>query len=183
MRPAKRFSDDPNKSVKVFCNLCDKVVFMSGLRKHLSSNHSTTKFAEYKRLYGSPWTQIIQLVHHKCKLCRKVVLLDSDEMYKHMKQVHYQPYMPYMTKYMKKGSGFVSQAAALLPVSRKAVDKHIETDKLAVVRSKLPKQVSITRETVEVEEKFVQIKCDQCPKTFKQNIQLKIHKKRNHFSF
>ena len=94
-----------------------------------------------------------------------------------------QPYMPYMTKYMKKGSGFVSQAAALLPVSRKAVDKHIETDKLAVVRSKLPKQVSITRETVEVEEKFVQIKCDQCPKTFKQNIQLKIHKKRNHFSF
>ena len=174
----RRFSDDPNKSVKVFCNLCDKVVNLSGLRKHLGTNHATT-LTEYKRLYGNPRKQIIQLVHHQCKICRKVVLLDSDEMYKHMKQIHHQLYMPYMAKYMKKGSGIINQSPTL-GVSAKIIETATTTDKLAAVRNKLPKQVTIKRERVE--EKLVLIKCDQCPKTFKQNIQLKIHKRRNHSS-
>ena len=86
MRPSRQLSNDPNMSCRVFCNICDRLYFLSGLRKHVAHKHSIT-FTEYKLRYGGdPKRQIINTVYHPCLLCKKVVLLDTDELGKHLKE-------------------------------------------------------------------------------------------------
>ena len=159
MRVARLYSNDPNKSCKVFCNVCDQIVTLSGLRKHLSFKDKTT-LTEYKRLYGNPNDQIIEVIHHQCKLCSKILLLDTDVMNKHMKIVHQETYRSYLAMYMRKGSGII----------RKTTPNAVKDEEVEMKKEKIG-------------ENLVQIRCDQCLKVFKQNIQLKIHKKRNHSSF
>ena len=63
----------------LFCCFCDKVVSLSGLGKHVNNTHQVT-LKEYKALFGIPQHQIIKLVFHKCCLCRKAILLKTDEL-------------------------------------------------------------------------------------------------------
>jgi len=107
MRSAKQLSNDPNMSCRVFCNICDRLYFLSGLRKHVAHKHSLT-YTEYKRRFGGdPRRQIINSVYHCCVLCKKVVLLDTDELGKHLKD-HRLGYTQYMKQNMKKGSGLLT---------------------------------------------------------------------------
>ena len=186
MKPAKQFSDDPTQHCKVFCNVCDKVVALSSFRKHLSHHHSLN-LIKYKEMYGDPRKQIIRLVYHQCKLCNKVVLLDAEEMYKHTKQVHkLANYRLYMKKHMKKGSGLISKclptsSTPVLPAQKKAtVVSNSSELPLIYKNNRFYRQITVKKEPVE--ENFVQIRCDLCPKVFKQNIQLRVHKRRNHSS-
>ena len=237
MKPAKQLSNDPLLSCRVFCNICDRLYFLSGLRKHVAHKHSIT-YTEYKlRHGGEPKRQIINTVYHPCRLCKKVVLLDTDELGKHLKD-HRLGYTQYMKEHMKKGSGFISsgpvpasakRALSPQPQSKPAPTPVVETRSSAPAaavsqagprtRSKskvlpvesfspavalpptppltptTPLQVKkepveessyfpIKEEPMEVVEPLVPdliiIKCEECDKTFKKNIQLKVHMRKNH---
>ena len=107
MKPAKQLSADPLLSCRVFCNICDRLYFLSGLRKHVAHKHSIT-YTEYKlRHGGEPKRQIINTVYHPCRLCKKVVLLDTTELGKHLKE-HKLGYTQYVKEHMKKGSGLIN---------------------------------------------------------------------------
>ena len=121
MRVSRQLSNDPNMSCRVFCNICDRLYFLSGLRKHVAKKHSLT-FTEYKGHYGDPKRQIVNLVYHSCVLCKKIVILDTTELSKHLKS-HKLGYTQYMKEHMRKGSGLIqskiisSSAFSLAPVS------------------------------------------------------------------
>ena len=136
----KVFSDDPTKTCKTFCCSCDQVVTLAFLRKHVEYKHQMT-IKEYRQLYGNPSKQVIQLIYHKCRLCQQNILLDTDQLSKHMKKMH---------QYMKQGD---------------ALKTKVENDGL--------KKPDLDKTPL------ILIECDECNKTFKQNIQLRTHKKKH----
>merc|ERR1712129_62550 len=131
------FSTDPSKSCKTFCCVCDQVINLSGLRKHIKTRHQMT-LTEYKAMYGNPRSQIIQVVFHRCAFCRKHVLLDTEDMSKHLKKAHQTSYKDYLGRYMMKEQKTLPRKAATII---KNVEKKMEP--LLVV-----------------------IRCDECPQTF-----------------
>ena len=148
----KVYSKDPCMTVKIFCCQCDKVVPLSSMKSHTKSQHKIT-LTEYKELYGNPRKQIIKLVYHKCALCKNTFLFDPSKMYKHLKKNHQMSYKQYSTKYLGQQP----------------------TQSLST-----PSQdTSRRKEASQQEPSAVIIRCDQCDKTFRQNIQLKIHKKKH----
>ena len=149
-QPSKVFSNDPTKSCKTFCCECDQVVTLSGLRKHVKSKHQMTH-TEYKAMYGNPRKQIIQLVYHLCWFCQATVLLDTDDLSKHLKKAHQTAFKEYLVKYMTKNQTKVM---------------HVKEKKAHTLKKV-------------IDAPLVVIRCDECPKTFKQNIQLKIHKRKH----
>ena len=148
----KMFNVDPSMTCKIFCCLCDKVVPLSSIKNHTKSEHKMT-LTEYKELCGNPKKQIIKVVYHRCALCQRTVLFDPNEMYKHLKRKHQISYKLYITKYIKQQPG-----QSIFPESQ-------NTSSLEGVSQQKPSAVII--------------RCDQCNKTFRQNIQLKIHKKKH----
>ena len=125
------------------------------MRKHVKSRHQIA-LTEYKDLYGNPKKQIIQLVYHKCAFCHYPVLLDTDELSKHLKKAHKVSYKEYMVRYMANQQTNV-QSSKVLNVTREKVQKPEEKVKTSLII----------------------INCDECPKTFKKNIQLRMHKKKH----
>ena len=128
MKPAKQLSADPLLSCRVFCNICDRLYFLSGLRKHVAHKHSIT-YTEYKLRYGGdPKRQIINTVYHPCLLCKKVVLLDTTELGKHLKE-HKLGYTQYVKEHMKKGSGLITSNT--VPVASSSSSKAAPTQSKA----------------------------------------------------
>merc|ERR1719219_698515 len=233
-RKMKQLSSDPQLSCRVFCNLCDRPYYLSGLRKHVAHKHSLT-YTEYKLRYGGdPKRQVINTVYHPCLLCQKVVLLDTDELGKHLKD-HRLGYTQYMKEHMKKGSGLITSRP--VPVSSKRAIPPQSQSKPAPIpvetRSSVPAVVvsqagprtrskskslpvesfspavalpptppptptfQVKKEPVEESSYFpikaepmevvepvipdlIIIKCEECDRTFKQNIQLKVHIRKHH---
>ena len=110
MKPRRRMSNDPQQSVKVFCAVCDQVYQMSGLRKHVAHKHGLT-LTRYREMYGDLRKQIIQLVHHACVLCKQVLLLDTEDISKHVSKKHKMGYTSYARRFMERGSGLISAPA------------------------------------------------------------------------
>ena len=150
---SKVFSNDLKMCCKTFCCECDKVVTLSGMRKHVKTWHQMT-FTEYKELYGNPRMQIIQLVHHKCAVCQTKLLFDTEDVSKHVKKKHQISYREYTALYLGKPRPKGPPNNPQGKVQDDSMEKTCDSS-------------------------LIVIRCDQCPRTFKQNIQLKIHK-RNH---
>ena len=106
MKGSRPMSNDPCLNVKVFCNLCDGVYQMSGLRKHIAHRHKMTKSA-YISGFGDIRKQIISLVYHSCGICKKTMLLDTDIISKHTTKKHKIGYTAYAGKYMRKNTGVI----------------------------------------------------------------------------
>ena len=117
LKPRKRMSNDPHHQVKVFCAVCDQVYQMSGLRKHVAHKHGLT-LTRYREMYGDLRKQIIQLVHHACVLCKQVLLLDTEDISKHVSKKHKMGYRTYATRHMEKGSGIIKESDAKSPPSK-----------------------------------------------------------------
>ena len=98
-RITSTYSNNMVDSVKTFCCECAKVVTISGLEEHILSHNKMT-IKEYRRSYGNPRTQIIQLVFHNCGLCTQDVLLDSNSIEKHVKNFHQMGFIAYSSKYL-----------------------------------------------------------------------------------
>ena len=153
---SKVFSNNLKMSCKTFCCECDKAVTLSGMTKHVKTWHQMTLTA-YKDLYGNPRKQIIQVVYHKCALCKSSILSDTTDMSKHLKKNHQISYKEYSARLM----------AMIQPISQASQMK-------ATVKKEEVLSVDNTTGS-----SLVVIRCDQCPRTFKQNIQLKIHKRKH----
>ena len=149
------FSNDPTNCVKIFCCMCDQVVTVTGLRKHVKSHHKIT-LTQYKQLYGNHKKQIVQLVFHKCFFCKKSLLLDTDEISSHLKKVHQVMYKDYMVTYM----GRKMEAGG--------------KDTLSSIKNSIENTGEERQES-----SLVIIRCDHCDKTFKQNVQLKLQKRKH----
>ena len=99
LKKEKLFSNSLANCVKTFCWGCDQLIYLSRLRKHVRSHHNQG-LPEYRKSYGSPEKQIIQLVYHTCKLCCRDVVLDYDVLNKHMRSEHRSTLAKYRAKHM-----------------------------------------------------------------------------------
>jgi len=80
-----KFSDDLADSVRTLCQICEASVTLTGMRSHTMLKHKL-QITKYKELHG-PF-EIIEHVYHKCHICDKILLLDSDAMGAHIKGIH-----------------------------------------------------------------------------------------------
>ena len=154
-----------------FCCECDKVVTLSGMRKHVKTWHQMT-FTQYNNIYGNPRMQIIHLVYHKCAYCQSSIVLDSEDLSKHLKKKHQTSYKEYIIRYMAKAQPQNSGATPhknTASLNQDSATQHQNTATLHqnTTMEKTSKSYSVV------------IRCDQCPRTFKLNIQLKIHKRKH----
>jgi len=92
-----KLSDDLADSVKTVCHICQAPVTLTGMRSHTMLQHKI-QITKYKELYG-PF-QIIEHVFHKCHLCGKIMLLDSDAMGAHIKNTHKMKEKEYKKRFM-----------------------------------------------------------------------------------
>ena len=81
------YSNKMEEAVKTFCWLCDQVVSLSGLTKHLRGVHKKSA-VEYREKFGEPKKQLLKLVFHKCGICSKDILLDYLVLVKHLRKAH-----------------------------------------------------------------------------------------------
>ena len=139
------YSNSPLDSCRIFCCFCDKVVGLSSLGKHINNTHQVT-FKEYKALFGNPWHQMIKLVFHKCCLCRKAILINTDDLSKHMKKAHQTSFKDYLIRFMTNSRS--GRQEFQQPVERETAFKN------------------------EMKEGRVMIQCATCRRTLKQNVQL-----------
>jgi len=96
-----KLSDDLADSVKTMCQICEIPINLTGMRSHTMLKHNL-QITKYKELYGS--FQIIEHVFHKCHLCGKILLLDSDAMGVHIKGKHKMKEREYKTAFMTSSS-------------------------------------------------------------------------------
>ena len=206
---ARILSNDPLKAVQVFCEVCDKVTLLSGLRRHLKV-HSMT-MTDYIKNVTNPRSQIIQLVYHKCVICQEVVLLDADVLGKHLKK-HQLSYSSYSRLHMKKGDGLLCQTTAscstpapIIPEAAPVIVLEPESTSSTTSSSTLSSTSPVTKlkmsfstlkqlqslksmqskaspiEVIQIDDDTptVKIECKICFKTFKMNKQLSAHMKRH----
>ena len=81
------YSNKMEEAVKTFCWLCDQVISLSGLTKHLRGVHKKSA-VEYREKFGEPKKQLLKLVFHKCGICSKDILLDYLVLVKHLRKAH-----------------------------------------------------------------------------------------------
>ena len=108
----KLYSNSLANCVKTFCCGCDQAINLSLLRKHVRSHHEQS-LLEYRKLYGSPEKQIIQLVYHTCTICSKDVVLDYDTLNKHMRSQHKSTFASYRGANMVQNSPIFAMEAEM----------------------------------------------------------------------
>jgi len=92
-----KLSDDLADCVRTFCKVCGSSFTLTHMRTHTLSQHQM-QITKYKEVYG-PF-EIIEKVFHKCHICDKLVLLDSDALGGHIKGVHKMKEREYKEKYL-----------------------------------------------------------------------------------
>ena len=95
-----RFSNDMKDACKTVCRVCKKPNSISKLRYHVRQMHNIP-IDEYRKTHGNPRDAIIEKVYHKCGLCIKSILLDSDEISSHLRSNHSISHKNYNAQYMK----------------------------------------------------------------------------------
>ena len=100
IKTVKKFSNSLEDSVKTFCCECGSVTPITGLDEHIATHKMDMEM--YRRLYGSPFSQIIELVYHKCGLCYKDLLMDVKSIKRHIEVSHQLHYEDYSGKFFTK---------------------------------------------------------------------------------
>ena len=76
-------SNDLAHYTLVECAICNLHLPMTRLRSHTKSVHKVT-ITEYKAMFGAELTPLA-VVWHRCGICHKLVMLDSDHIAVHLK--------------------------------------------------------------------------------------------------
>jgi len=92
-----KLSDDLADSCRTYCKICGESFTLTNMRSHTKFDHDL-QITRYKEKYGQ--FEIIEFVYHKCHICGKIVLLDSDAMGGHIKGIHKMKEREYKEKYM-----------------------------------------------------------------------------------
>ena len=93
-----KFSDHMKDSVQTVCQICKSKETFVNMRVHTRKVHGIT-ITEYKNEYGGLEDHMVEAVYHRCRLCEKVLLLESDAINTHMKG-HKFNMKEYSNKYM-----------------------------------------------------------------------------------
>ena len=177
--PTKKrtYSNQLTDCVKIFCGICDQIINLSGLRKHL--NIHKIGQGNYTKLYGNPKTQIIKMMYHQCGICRRDVVLDYEALLKHLKTVHKlkgRGISEYNSQHMKMRLSFSMRAIkADTPISTTTTTMSMATTNLEVcVEAPTTSASSPSPRVAPVPT------CNHCSHLFRSNMQLKMHMRREH---
>ena len=91
-----KISDNLENSCKTHCKICGNTYILANMRTHTLNSHGM-QITMYKEMYGQ--FEIIEKVFHKCHLCEKIVLLDSDTLGAHIKRAHQMKEKTYKKKF------------------------------------------------------------------------------------
>ena len=95
----KTYSNDMRDACKTICKICAYEVSLKALRNHTRSKHGIT-ITVYKEMFGTN-IKIIEEIYHKCGICGKSILLDSDSVVSHLKKRgHSTTHKQYNKKFM-----------------------------------------------------------------------------------
>ena len=94
----KLISNDFVDYVLVECKLCQTQTPMTRLRSHTKSEHKMT-ITEYKAQFGATLVPV-ETVYHKCGLCGKLVLFDSDHISDHLRRAGHMTHKEYNDGFM-----------------------------------------------------------------------------------
>ena len=94
-----RFSNNTRDACKAMCLICKRPVFLTTMRTHTRARHNLT-IEEYRQEYGDHRDKIIEKVYHKCGICLAIILLDSDDVAKHLRRHHSITHRRYNEEYM-----------------------------------------------------------------------------------
>ena len=78
------FSNTLTDVCKTKCKICGRAFSLSAMRGHTKSFHKIT-ITEYKEKFNQPNYDILVKIFHKCGICGKPVLFDSDTIAVHLK--------------------------------------------------------------------------------------------------
>jgi len=70
--------------VRVTCSLCKRSIQMASIQNHVCNVHHIS-LQDYQNRFGSYKEHIQQKIHHKCKVCNELVLMDLVEIAIHLK--------------------------------------------------------------------------------------------------
>ena len=96
----KDFSNNMVDACKTLCKLCQTPKTLHEMRSHTKKKHNINITA-YKEKYGELKDQIMKKTFHRCGLCSFLLLLDSDEIAKHLKRSHKVSHKEYNDKFMQ----------------------------------------------------------------------------------
>merc|ERR1719319_789887 len=120
---------------------------------------------EYRKRYGNPQKQVIQMVYHSCSICQEEVVLDYHTLLKHLRK-HKTNMSKYSSQYMT-----TSSALVVGPITKEVESyKVVQAPSLRLERET---QVTITRKTSSPQ-------CSSCSRAFRSNMELKMHNRRIH---
>ena len=165
----RTYSNSLSNCIKTFCCECDQVVNLSGMQKHLKRIHQQT-IMEYRKRYGNPQKQVIQMVYHSCSICQEDVVLDYQTLLKHLRK--------HKTNMSKSSSQYMTTSSALVvrPIAKKVVSPKVV--QASSLRLEKKTQVTITRKSSSPSSP----ECTSCSRVFRSNMELKMHKRRIHAS-
>ena len=95
----EKYSDHLGDAVKVICQLCNSCESLTAMRSHTRSKHEMS-IAVYRERFGQLADHMEEKVFHKCKICHKILLLDSDIIYHHARRTHGLMFKEYTARYM-----------------------------------------------------------------------------------
>ena len=81
----KKFSNDMFDACKTICRVCKLPVTLNNMRNHTKNVHGMS-INSYKNEFGNHRNQIVQEVYHKCGICNEEMLLDAEDIHRHVKR-------------------------------------------------------------------------------------------------
>ena len=82
-----RFSNDMKNACRTLCLVCHSSVQLTAFRGHTRRHHKIT-IEDYTKQYGNPKDSILEKIYHRCGLCARAILLNSDDIAFHLRKFH-----------------------------------------------------------------------------------------------
>ena len=98
LRKSERFSNNLKDAVRTICQVCQASVTLLTMRSHTRNKHNMD-IKEYRKEFGDPKNQMVEVVKHRCSFCNEELLLHCDVITPHVKK-HNITHSEYTKKYM-----------------------------------------------------------------------------------